>query len=596
MLILLSVLLGLSMALFTYLRLEPKGTRSWLPLISRATAWAGLGALLVNPSCLGRADSRPPLVLLDASLSMTSEPGLWKLATDTAHSLGEVRWFGDARPWTDSAPDRGRSELAPTLTAASAVGRRIVVVTDGELDDAKEIPSELLASAGMVVLPRSHGRDLAVTRVTAPARVTVGDTLSIFADIRLTGADTADSAAVGVMLGTRVLGRATTKVTAGATVAARIPIGTRGLSAGVQFLRVGVLDARDTEPRNDARLVAVEFGATPGIVMLASLGDWDARFLFRTLREVAGLPVKGYVELESDRWWDMDGPHDVATSAVRAAANRADLLVVRGLAPGMAEAMSARGILRWPGTGGIGGEWYVSSAPMSPVAFAFLGVPLDSLPPVTGAQVLVPTEGDWVGLSVQMARRGTVRPVLVGRQIGHRREITVGAEGLWRWAFRGGPSADVYRTMVAASVSWLLGAPDRGSVVARVARPVVEQGMPLTFERTSDSFATAPILFESDGVTRHDTLRFGGDGQATTWLPPGTYRYRFSGPPGGSGLVAVDTWSREWLMQPASVASRTTAAVGVSERRSARQLPWLYALVLCALAGEWLARRRLGLR
>jgi hypothetical protein len=35
---------------------------------------------------------------------------------------------------------------------------------------------------------------------------------------------------------------------------------------------------------------------------------------------------------------------------------------------------------------------------------------------------------------------------------------------------------------------------------------------------------------------------------------------------------------------------------GAGERRTARQWPWLYALALLALAGEWLARRRLGLR
>ena len=34
---------------------------------------------------------------------------------------------------------------------------------------------------------------------------------------------------------------------------------------------------------------------TPGVVLLAAPGDWDSRVLYRTLREVAQLPVRGFV-------------------------------------------------------------------------------------------------------------------------------------------------------------------------------------------------------------------------------------------------------------------------------------------------------------
>jgi hypothetical protein len=227
---------------------------------------------------------------------------------------------------------------------------------------------------------------------------------------------------------------------------------------------------------------------------------------------------------------------------------------------------------------------------------AFLGIPVDSLPPVTGALALVPGTGDWVGLTAQQARRGAARPVLLGRHTGRRREVLVSAEGFWRWAFRGGPSADAYRAMVAASVSWLLAAPDAGAAEARVVRPVVEQGLPLVFERADDSTTAVAIMFEGPDGVRQDTLRFGGDGRALLWLPPGAYRYHLAGPQGSAGTVAVDTWSREWLAQPVVVRSRAVPAARAGERRTLREWPWLYALVLLALAGEWLARRRLGLR
>lgn len=596
MLIFLLIPLAASLALLTYLRLEPRASRSWVPMLFRAVAWGGLGALLANPSCPGPRESRPPLVLLDASLSMTSDSAYWQAADDTARALGRVRWFGDARPWTDSIPGRGRSDLGPTLASAAAIGRRVVVVTDGELDDLQDIPAEFLASAGIVVVPRARGRDLAITQVSAPARATIGDTIAVTADVRLSGAYAAESTTVALMLGTRVLGRAKARVAPGATVTVRVTAGTRAIPVGTQFLRMGIEGAADTEPRDDARLVAVEMSGTPGVVMLASPGDWDARFLYRTLRDVAELPVKGYVRLDGDRWRDMDGLREVGVGTVRMAAKGADLLVVRGEAHTMEQTTNARGLLRWPEAGGSAGEWYAARAPVSPIAMAFLGVPIESLPPATSATALVPGRGDWVGLSVQAARRGAARPVILGRQLGRRREVVVSADGLWRWVFRGGPSADVYRAMVAATVSWLLAEPDRGSSEARLVRRVVDQGLPLTFERTSDSTVSVPVSFERAGAVRQDTLRFGGDGRASLWLAPGIYRYRLTGPRGGSGTVAVDTWSREWLSQPVSIQARAMSATGTGERRTLRQWPWLYALVVLALAGEWLARRRLGLR
>ena len=345
-------------------------------------------------------------MLLDASLSMTADSGQWQAASDTAAALGRVRWFGDARPWTDSVPGRGRSDLGPALAAAVAIGRRIVVVTDGELGDVPDIPAELLASTGIVVLPRPRGRDLAITEVSAPARATVGDTIAVTADVQLTGADSAESAVVVLLSGTRVLARKDATVAPGATVPVRFVSGTRGLAVGTQLLRVRIENAADREPRDDARTVAVELSGTPGIVMLASPGDWDARFLYRTLREVADLPVRGYVRLDGERWRDMDGLREVPAATVRAAARGADLLVVRGAARGMDEGTGARGLLRWPDAGGPAGEWYASAAPISPIGLAFLGVPVDSLPPVTDAEALAAGSGDWVGLSVQAGRRG----------------------------------------------------------------------------------------------------------------------------------------------------------------------------------------------
>ncbi len=588
--------LAVALAAWTYLRHEAPAARAWVPMALRAVAWAAIGTLLLNPSCAGSADRRPPIVLLDGSLSMMSVRGGWQAAVDTARALGEVRWFGDTRPASDSTPNRGRSELAPALAAVAASGRRVVVVTDGELDDASDIPADLLRTSGVAVLARPVSRDFAVTQVGAPGRITAGDTLRVTAEVRLSGEGPPDSAVVELTLGSRVLARRGVRIAPGASVPVAFSIGSHGVPAGTHFLRVAVAGNRDAEPRDDGRLAAVEVAATPGVVVLANPGDWDARFLYRTLREVAELPVKGYVRLDADRWRAMDDLKEVSAGAVRAAARGADLLVVRGAGEGLDADTRARGVLRWPeGANGGGGDWYLAPTAGSPLAMAFFGVAIDSLPPAAGAVPLVPAAGDWVGATAQLGRRGVGRPVLVGRQEGRRRTITIGIEGLWRWEFRGGPSAQAYRAMMASAISWLLASPDSGGAAAHVVRPVVEQGMPLVFARADDSTAALPVTLDGPAGSRTDTLRFGGDGLAPLWLAPGTYRYRLGGR-GGSGVAAVDTWSREWLARPVTIASRPLPAGGSGERRSARDLPWLYLLLLLALTGEWLARRRLGFR
>jgi hypothetical protein len=173
--------------------------------------------------------------------------------------------------------------------------------------------------------------------------------------------------------------------------------------------------------------------------------------------------------------------------------------------------------------------------------------------------------------------------------------VTVGVDGLWRWAFRGGSSEQSYRTWVAATASWLLGGADSARGRARAVRAVVPNGRPLVFEWNGAGPA-APLAVAWSGPTgdRADTLRFDGSGRATAWLAPGEYRYRLSG--GGGGTVAVEAYSDELLPHPVTLATHDSQAPPAADRRAARDWLWLFALCVAALAGEWIARRRLGLR
>lgn len=594
---LLVLLVAIAAAALTYFGLERvRGTFAIAAVACRAVAWTALGLLLLNVSCPRPPEIVRPLVLLDGSLSMTGAGGRWAEARAAAIRSGDVRIFGDDRVIADSLPARGRSLLAPALAAASAAGRPVVIVSDGEIEDARDLPPDLLARATVRVLARPVVRDVAITEVAGPARVTAGDTLSLEIELRSSGTRGTDSVAVDVTDGSRRLLRRLVSLARGPRYTLRVPA--RGMDAGDHLLRIALANAADAEPRTDARLHLVRVTATPGIVVIAAPGDWDSKFLFRALRDVAQLPVRGYLRLDADRWRSMSDLRAVSADEVRRAAQRADLLVLKGAAAAAASGSGARGIWLWPsGENGetlIAGDWYLVPGDASPVAGAFLGAPVDSFPPIARVTPVQPATGDWVGLFAQESRRGAQRPVVIGRDDGRVRRVTVLADGLWRWAFRGGSSEQVYRSWVAATTTWLLAGADSARGVARPVRAVVQNGRPVIFEWVAAGPPRETAVTWTGAAARTDTLHFDGAGRAVAWLPVGEYRYRLAA--GGAGALAVEMYSDEWLARPVVLAAHEGRATTLPGRTPARDMVWLFALAVLGLAGEWLARRRLGLR
>ncbi len=540
-----------------------------------------------------------PLVLLDGSLSMDGPGGRWAEARDSAERLGEVRIFGDEGDAADTTPSRGRSLLRPALTAAVASNRPVVVVTDGEIEDAGDIPSELLGRAAVQVFPRPPRADIALVHLAGPSRVTAGDSIALQLEARAVAGARAESLAVEVVSGGKTVASRRLRVNESGAVKSRLAFPSAVLGPGDHVLRVRLARTGDEEPRTDTRLHLVTVAPTPGIVLLADPPDWDSRFLYHALRDVAQLPVRGYARVDGDRWRSMSDLSTVAIDRVRRAARSADLLILKGGPGPTGEGRGARGVWRWP-SGGSGaapfpGDWYLAAAEVSPIAGAFLGQPVDSFPPATGLTPLEPRPGDWIGLSAQLGRRGAARPAVTGREEGGVRSVSVAADGLWRWAFRGGSSEQSYRTWVAATASWLLGGADSARGIAAPIRPVVQSGRPVTFQ-WSGSGAARPsaVVWTGPDGSRSDTLRFDGAGRASVHLPPGQYRYRFPG--GGGGTVAVEEYSDELLPSRPTLGSRTARAPRPEGRTAARDWLWLFGICVAALSLEWLARRRLGLR
>lgn len=594
-LVLVAAVLGFGLAAATYLLLERGGRRLLAPLLARGVAWSILLLLLLNAGFARPPAERRPVVLLDASLSMQSAGADWSRALDSAKSLGDVRFFGDERSDSDSAPDRGASRLLPALTAAAASDRPVVVLTDGELDDGGDLPADLEDRATMALLPRDSIADYAVTQFEGPARITAGDSLLVEGEVRAVNGAPGRNLGLTVSMGERPLGRQTVQLPGGGAARVRFSIPTRGLPPGAHVLTMH-LETGDSEPRTDTRLRVVTIAATPGIVLVATPGDWDSRALYRALVDVAELPVRGYVELGEGRYRTMHDLKPVSEEAVRRAAAGADLLIVKGDATNLVRGRGPRGLWRWlSAADATVGDWYISAASGTPVSGAFLGLPVDSFAPATRLSVIDPAEGDWVALEAQDRRRGPRRPAVVGHVEGRRREVTVAVDGLWRWAFRGGPSEQAYRNWVAATTSWLLAAPDTAAGAVRLTRSVVQRGRPLVFEWAGpgrpDDLA---IGWQRDSASGTDTLRFDAAGRALLWLPPGTYAWRLAR--GGAGQAAVEEYSDEFLPRPRTV-SPHAARLGVpGGRTSVRDWRWLFGIAIIALALEWWWRRRLGLR
>ncbi|HYF39987.1 MAG TPA: hypothetical protein VD930_09880, partial [Gemmatimonadales bacterium] len=336
------ILIALGLSCFTYLALERAGRRAWVPLVCRTIAWTALGLLLVNLSCRVRGAAPQPIVLLDASLSLGAAGGRWLEARDSARRWGEVRSFGDERLGNDTVPTRGRSLLAPALIGAAATGRPVIVVTDGEVEDTREIPPDILARSGVRIFARKVQPDVAISRVTGPHRVSAGDSIPLDLLLQSVGQTTPDTVTVRVNAGSVRLARRIVRLSGEAAGRARILVPTTQLSAGDHVLQIALGESRDSEPRTDTRLHIVTVTPTPGVVFLASPADWDSRFLYRTLREVSQLPVRGFLRLDGNRWRSMSDLRPVPAEAVRRAARRADLLVLKGAAAPMAQGSQAR--------------------------------------------------------------------------------------------------------------------------------------------------------------------------------------------------------------------------------------------------------------
>jgi hypothetical protein len=549
-----------------------------------------------------------PIVLLDASLSMSGAP--WRAALDSARAYARQRavvWrYGNGVAAFDTtAPATGASHLGPALEAAAGRAGEVIVVTDGNVDDIAGISPDLLRRPRVIVTPRAPFFDAYIASVEGTRHVTRSDTVRLkvsfgTAGKREGGWGTGKAAVVVSVEGRRIASQPVTLPDSGVLTTEITLPASHVPRPGWSVLDVRIEGVNDEEPRDDSRQFVIDVSLEPAAVIFASPPDWEARFLARTLTDVARVPVKVFVETERGRWRDGATLAPVATTELARVAAGARLVVATG-DPERSRALTAaaRGAhLLWP-TNGQPGDWYVERPLSSPFTAALAGVLWDSLPPATAVALPVPGRDSTLAtavLSARLARRGPARPILTLEQRSGTRVATINAAGLWRWSFRGGAAEEAYRSLVAALVDWLLG--EQGARSRERATPLsleVPNGLPLLWRWTgADDPRPLAVTLRTDSGTRTDTLRFDPAGRAELQLPPGAYRYAIAGG-AEQGVVAVETYSDEWLPHTPVLASQPGAATERLGSVGLRDRWWLFVIAVAALATEWALRRRQGL-
>ena len=575
----------------------------------RATGALALVLLLWNPvTTRALAPDAQPIVLLDASLSMTSR---WRDALDTTRALasggGALVWrFGDRVAAFDSGrPAEGTSHLGPALEAAAARGGDVIVVTDGAVDDLASIPPDLVRQPRVVLLPRAPFFDAFISGLDGQRRVTSRDTVRLrvsygTAGKRETGSGKRTATLTVTMGGRRVASRVVTLPDSG-VLTSDLTFPVSRFPAGWSVVDVRLDGVRDSEPRDDARQFVIDVSQEPAAVIFASPPDWETRFLARTLGDVARIPVKTFVETEPGRWRDAATLAPAAPADLRRAAQGARLVVLAGdPARARAYAPAAAALLAWPTARGQAGDWYVEPPSSSPLAAALAGVAWDSLPPAAAVGETPRDSGVITVLTARLARRGAPRPVVTLEQRDGRRGATVAAAGLWRWAFRGGASEEAYRALVAALTDWLLGGEQGRKERAVPVTLETANGLPLAWRWTgggAGELRPLSIDLQAEGGSRHDTLRFDAAGRAELRVPPGTYHYSLGSSQAAHerGVVVVEEYSDEWRPAAPVLAAQPGLPAGRVARIGLRDRWWLFAIAIAAFAAEWAWRRRQGL-
>ncbi len=632
-------------AFWVYRRRELPVAGRWLLAAARGLAIFTVSLLIWNPRLPASParDDESSLVLLDGSLSMAAGPPggetVWSSAVREAGRVagreGRILVFGDAVSASPAdrlethAPAAVSSRLLPALRAAAESGARTAtVLSDGRLSDAD--------MGGLPTVPGLEARlrvvdaevaNAGIADFVVPERVERGASFAAELTVFGEAAPGAASARVEVREEGRRVASAPVEIPASGGVA-RVEVDLRAPAAEgpVRYTAAVALDG-DGFAADDERVRYVRVAPPQaGLVLLSLRPDWEPRHLLPVLEDVTGLPARGFLRVVGPRYLPLgrgsEVVEEVSEDELRAMLAAADVAVLHGVdasAPGWVRdaARVASRLLVFPAdragaslggmavAGEVAGEWYVAAdLPASPLAGEFAGLDLRALPPLTALRPAAAPSGS-VAVRARLGGRGAGEPVLV-LSAGEGRRVAVGlARGFWRWAAREGTPRRAYRSLWAGVASWLF-ADERVSSTAPPgpAEPVVARGRPVRWEARGMAGRNLGVVLSRDGETVFDSTVAvdSTEAFATAPLEPGVYDFAVS--PEGDGEEArgrfdVERYSGDLRLPRVAAAVGGDAAAAdarAADGRPLRTHPAPFLLVLAVLCGEWIGRRRQGLR
>lgn len=538
------------------------------------------------------------------------------------------------------------ADLGPAILRLAEAGADSIVVMSPLRVSGAALERALAASPVPVRIERlgEPVKNAGVLELDLPSRVAAGDpvegALTVFGEGGVDG----DSVRIEVTAdGAPVEARRIPLPGAGAPVRIDLILPAATDSGVVRIAARVTLDG-DAFPRDDERVAHVRVGPPEGgIVLVSLLPDWEPRVLLPVLEATTGLEGEGYLRVgDEDRWLPLaEGGEEAApvpASAFRQRLGEAALLVVHGVAgelpPWLASAAEEHPRVIHLPAGAAGarlallspaapraGEWTPDpELPPSPVAPFLSGLPLAGLPPL--AALRAPgSEGGVPVLRVRSSPGGEALPAVVLRETARGRRAVALAQGFWRWANRSGVPREAYRGLWAGIAGWLLTAdPVAGAGEVRPLEPVVARGRPIEWIVPGGSEGSLSLRLEAVEPAearegREVVLGEGGRGISEP-LPPGRWRWEgeASLPPEepggdpevrrGSGEVEVEDWTGALARPPVDPvpeapegATPTPGAAPIDDPgRPFRTHPLPYLLLVTMLCGEWILRRRGGLR
>jgi hypothetical protein len=574
-------------------------------MVALRTAAVVLAVALILDARLGTHAPSRALVALDVSGSWAQggATGRFAEAAQRARgagaSGGELLLFGDSLR-AAAVPDRpadGASRVGQAVDRASAMGRPLIVITDGQLEDA-EVLGQLSAGSRVEVLAARAAVDVAVRSLELPQAATPGDSVELRALFVTAGAPVpAVTAALRLADGTTI---------------AAAPLGALGALGAwserewrVRFrvperrdalvVRVIAQASGDAEHHNDTLSTVLDVRGGPSAVFVSTSPDEDARFALDLMRGAMALTVRGFVRVAPGQWRQEGTLAPVEESVVREALARAPVAVLHGDTAifGPPRAFTRGSLLLVAPPREEEGEYFTERVLGSPLSPSLAGLAWDSLPPIVVGPS--PVGAAWSALMARRGRRFDERVVVAGDDA-PRRIAVMPVRGLWRWKFRGGRSADAFAAVWGGVFDWMA----RGDIderPARVASPWLREGEPVTWRRGAGRDSVVTVRLRRDGTTAdvNVVLRF-SDAVSTATSPPlaaGVWRATV-----GNGTSAfVVNAGAEWIPRRPIVSRSSVAGdAAVGAPSGLRSGWWWYALLLAALCAEWVMRRRVGFR